>query len=107
MPTLDILGFEVYTSPNIEEDFYLNMALRKIIYADDARLRQKAKRVTIWATSQGPGRRYLETMHAAHGSRPAASQIGLLQRLLVVQLPEDEAGPAKRQAFCFGQSRGG
>jgi peptide deformylase len=100
--TFDILGCEVYTSLNIEEDFYLNMALRKIIYADDTRLKQKAKRVKQF----GPPLKaladdMLETMHAAHGLGLAASQIGLLQRLFVVQLPEDEEDPQSGKPFVL------
>ncbi len=67
------------------------MAIRQIIYANDPRLRQKAKRVKQF----GPALKaladdMLETMRSAHGIGLAAPQIGLLQRLFVAELPEDE-----------------
>ena len=55
-------------------------------------LRQKAKRVS----TMGPSLQRLiddmiETMHDAHGVGLAANQVGVLQRVIVIQLPEDEA----------------
>lgn len=93
---------EDYTIGTIQEDFSPNMAIRKIIYANDSRLRQKAKRVKQF----GPDLKaladdMLETMHAASGIGLAAPQIGLLQRLFVVQLPEDEDDPQNSRPFVL------
>lgn len=81
-----------------------NMAIRKIIYANDSRLRQKAKRVKQF----GPVLKdladdMLETMHSAPGGGIglAAPQIGLLQRLFVAELPEDENEPQSGKPFVL------
>ena len=57
----------------------------------DPALRRKAKRVS----SIGPSLQRLiddmiETMHDAWGVGLAANQVGVLQRVIVIQLPEDE-----------------
>ncbi len=67
------------------------MAIRSILYADDPRLRQKAKPVRQF----GPALKaladdMLETMHAANGIGLAAPQVGVLQRLLVAHVPKNE-----------------
>jgi peptide deformylase len=79
-----------------------NMAIRKIIYANDPRLREKAKRVKQF----GPALKdiaddMLETMRAAPGIGLAAPQLGLLQRLFVAQLPEDENDPQSGKPFVL------
>jgi peptide deformylase len=78
------------------------MARREIIYASDPRLRDKAKRVKQF----GPPLRalaedMLETMHEAYGIGLAAPQIGLLQRMFVAQLPEDEDDPQSGKPFVL------
>jgi peptide deformylase len=78
------------------------MAIRQIIYANDPRLRQKAKRVKQF----GPALKaladdMLETMHTGHGIGLAAPQIGLLQRLFVAELPEDEDDPRSGKPFVL------
>jgi peptide deformylase len=78
------------------------MAIREIVYASDPRLRKKAKRVKQF----GPALKaladdMLETMHEAHGIGLAAPQIGLLQRLLVAHLPEDENDPQSGKSFVL------
>jgi peptide deformylase len=80
------------------------MAIRNIIYASDSRLREKAKRVKQF----GPALKdladdMLETMHAAPGGGIglAAPQIGLLQRLFVAELPEDENEPQSGKPFVL------
>ncbi len=57
----------------------------------DSVLREKAKRVS----SIGPSLQRLiddmiDTMHDAHGVGLAANQVGVLQRVIVIQLSEDE-----------------
>jgi peptide deformylase len=78
------------------------MAIRTIIYANDSRLRGKAKRVRQF----GPALRtladdMLETMRTAHGLGLAAPQIGLLQRLFVTELPKDENDPQGGKPFVL------
>ena len=43
----------------------------------------------------------LETMSEAHGIGLAAPQIGLLQRMFVAQLPEDENDPQSGKPFVL------
>jgi peptide deformylase len=45
--------------------------------------------------------RMLETMRAADGVGLAAPQVGLLQRLFVVELPEDEENNQPRQTYIL------
>jgi peptide deformylase len=78
------------------------MAVREIIFANDPRLRQKAKRVKQF----GPALKaladdMLETMHQANGVGLAAPQIGLLQRLFVAYLPEDEEDPQSGKPYVL------
>jgi peptide deformylase len=78
------------------------MAIREIIYASDPRLREKAKHVKQF----GPALKTLaedmiETLHAAHGLGLAAPQIGLLQRIFVAELPEDENDPQSGKPFVI------
>jgi peptide deformylase len=78
------------------------MAVREIIYANDPRLRQKAKQVKQF----GPALKsladdMLETMHASHGVGLAAPQIGLLQRIFVAYLPEDEEDPQSGKPYVL------
>ena len=57
----------------------------------DPVLRQKAKRVSsIGGSLQRLIDDMIETMHEANGVGLAANQVGVLQRVVVIQLPEDE-----------------
>ncbi len=78
------------------------MAVREIIFANDSRLHQKAKRVKQF----GPALKaladdMLETMREANGVGLAAPQIGLLQRLFVAYLPEDEEDPQSGKPYVL------
>ena len=79
------------------------MALRKIIYANDPRLRQKAKKVRDF----GPQLKkladdMLETMREANGVGLAGPQIGVMQRIFVAEIPKDEEDPeAGNQSFVL------
>jgi peptide deformylase len=78
------------------------MASREIIYASDPRLREKAKRVKQFGTPlKTLADDMLETMNEAHGIGLAAPQIGLLQRMFVAQLPEDEEDPQSGKPFVL------
>ena len=78
------------------------MPIGNIVYANDPRLRDKAKRVRQF----GPALKaladdILETMRAARGIGLAAPQIGLLQRFFVAELPEDEDDPQSGKPFVL------
>ena len=72
------------------------MTLLKILYANDPRLRRKAKPVKDF----GPKLKrladdMLETMHKADGVGLAGPQIGIMQRIFVAEIPvvEDDENP--------------
>ena len=68
------------------------MSVLPLRIVPDPILRQKAKRVK--AISSSLHRLIddmIETMHDAGGVGLAANQLGVLQRVIVIQLPEDEA----------------
>ena len=79
------------------------MAARPIVTAENPLLRRKSKKVTRF----GDGlcdlvNDMFDTMHAAHGLGLAAPQIGVLQRVFVVEMPPEldedgrEISPAGR-----------
>lgn len=66
------------------------MAVRPIITAENPLLRQKSKKVTQFGSNlQALVRDMLETMRAANGLGLAAPQIGVLQRVIVIELPAE------------------
>ena len=68
------------------------MSVLNMRIVPDPILREKAKRVsTITASLQKLIDDMIETMHSFHGVGLAANQVGVLQRVIVIQLPEDEA----------------
>ncbi|MBC8253982.1 MAG: peptide deformylase [Ardenticatenia bacterium] len=78
------------------------MAIRQVLLASDPRLRQESKPVRQF----GPALKalvddMLETMIAGNGIGLAAPQIGLLQRLLVAHLPEDEDDPQSGKGYAL------
>ncbi|MCS7259801.1 MAG: peptide deformylase [Anaerolineae bacterium] len=78
------------------------MAIRRILYADDPRLRQKAKPVKRFGPElKALADDMLETMRAANGLGLAAPQIGILQQLFVAHLPKDEADPQSGKDFVL------
>jgi peptide deformylase len=78
------------------------MAVREIIYANDPRLRQKAKQVKQFGPAlKSLSEDMLETMHADRGVGLAAPQIGLLQRIFVACLPEDEEDPQSGKSYVL------
>lgn len=67
------------------------MAVLPLRHIPDPVLRQKAKRIrTIDAALQRLIDDMIETMHAENGVGLAANQVGVLQRVAVIQLPDDE-----------------
>lgn len=67
------------------------MSLRPMHIVPDPVLRQKAKRVSAISSSlQRLIDDMIETMQDAHGVGLAANQVGVLQRVIVIQMPDDE-----------------
>ena len=67
------------------------MAVREIVFADNPLLRQKSKKVRLFGEDlQLLIDEMVETMHAANGLGLAAPQVGVLERVIVIQLPEND-----------------
>jgi peptide deformylase len=78
------------------------MARRPLIHVDNPLLREKSKKVRQFT----PSLRVLindmvDTMHEEHGIGLAAPQIGVLQRIIVAELPEDEEDPQSGKLFAI------
>ena len=81
------------------------MTIREIIYVDDERLRQKAKKVTGFT----PGLKklaqdMLETMRDRQGVGLAGPQIGVMQRIFVAEIPasrDDEEEPHPQSGTSY------
>jgi peptide deformylase len=66
------------------------MALLTILTDENPRLRLKSQKITKFDKSvRQLAKNMLETMHNANGIGLAAPQVGILQRLIVVDIPED------------------
>jgi len=78
------------------------MAVRSIVLADNPLLRRKAKKVRRFDEGlEALIEDMVETMRAAGGVGLAAPQIGVLSRVIVVQLPEDEEDPRSGKLFAL------
>jgi peptide deformylase len=78
------------------------MAVRKIVYAGEPVLRQRAQKVRqIDKSITTLIDDMVETMHAANGLGLAANQVGVLQRVIVVQLPPDEEDPQSGKLYVL------
>ncbi|MFQ5811739.1 MAG: peptide deformylase [Anaerolineae bacterium] len=78
------------------------MAVRRIILANNPILRKKSKKVKHFGEAlQVLIDDMVETMRAANGAGLAAPQVGVLERVIVVQLPEDEEDPQSGQLFAL------
>jgi peptide deformylase len=78
------------------------MAVRRIVLANDPMLRQKSKKVKSFGEDlQVLIDDMVETMQAANGAGLAAPQIGVLERVIVIQLPEDEENPQSGKLFAL------
>jgi len=79
------------------------MSVRTILTGDAPALRQKAKRVKQFDEAlRTLVADMFETMRAAHGVGLAAPQIGVLTRVVVIEIPadEEEGTPARSFALC-------
>jgi len=78
------------------------MAVRPITLAKDSLLRKKSKKVRHFGEAlQVLIDDMVETMQAANGAGLAAPQVGVLERVIVVQLPEDEEDPQSGKLFAL------
>ena len=77
------------------------MPVRQIVLSDNPLLRKKSRHLRrIDPSLQQLIDDMLETMHAADGIGLAAIQIGVPQRIIVVQLPEDEENPEAGKTYA-------
>jgi len=78
------------------------MAVHPIVRADNPLLRQKSRKVRRFGQAlQNLIDDMVETMHAAHGLGLAAPQIGVLQQVIVIQLPENEKDPQSGKLYVL------
>ena len=78
------------------------MAVREIIFADNPILREKSKKVKDFGEAlQVLIDDMVETMQAANGLGLAAPQVGVLQQVIIIQLPEDEEEPQSGKLFAL------
>ncbi len=76
------------------------MAIREIVVVPDPVLRQKAKKVAkVTPAIQKLIDDMTETMRAASGVGLAAPQLGVLQRVIVVEVLKDEENPDLQYGF--------
>ncbi len=79
------------------------MAVREILQIGDAALRKRSAKVTRFDDGLAQlAEDMIETMHEANGVGLAAVQIGVLGRLIVVEMPDDESypHPGERWVMC-------
>ena len=73
------------------------MSIRQIVYIDDERLRQRAKKVKQFTPSlKKLAQDMLETMRAYDGVGLAGPQVGVMQRIFVAEIPvpnDDDTEP--------------
>ncbi len=78
------------------------MAIRPVIFADNPILRMKSKKVKRFGKAlQVLIDDMVETMHSANGLGLAAPQVGVLQQVIIIQLPEDEEEPQSGKLFAL------
>ena len=76
------------------------MPTRQIVFSDDPLLRKKSRRVKrISPATQQLIDDMVETMYEANGIGLAAIQVGVPERVIVVQLPEDEEKPESSKLY--------
>jgi peptide deformylase len=86
---------------SIAWDWY-NMATRRILQLDEPLLRKKSKKVKQFDEGlKTLAEDMVETMHAANGLGLAAPQVGVLERVIVVQLPEEYELPEAGRLFVL------
>jgi peptide deformylase len=72
------------------------MPVRKILFADSPLLRQKSQKMKhVDPATQTLIADMLETLHSANGVGLAAPQVGVLQRIIVIEIPPSEEEDAQ------------
>jgi peptide deformylase len=78
------------------------MPIRPLLLSDHPLLRKKSRHVRrIEPTLQRLADDMVETMHARNGIGLAAVQVGAPERIIVVQLPEDEENPEDSRLYVI------
>jgi peptide deformylase len=78
------------------------MSQREIRLLGDPVLREKARKVTQFNTQLGElVEEMIEAMHASNGVGLAAPQVGVTQRVIVLETPEDEDEPGSGQLYVL------
>jgi len=78
------------------------MPVRSLLLSDHPLLRKKSRRLRrVEPTLQQLVDDMVETMHARNGIGLAAVQIGVPERIIVVQLPEDEENPEEDKLYAI------
>jgi peptide deformylase len=78
------------------------VAVREVIFADNPILREKSKKVKNFGEAlQALIDDMVETMQATNGVGLAAPQVGVLERVIVIQLPDDEEDPQSGKLFAL------
>jgi peptide deformylase len=78
------------------------MTVRRVVTVDEPLLRKKAKKVHRFdAELKAVVDDMLETMHASNGLGLAAPQIGVSERVIVVELPEDYEEPEAGRVYAL------
>ena len=78
------------------------MAVREILQIGNPTLRQRSKKITRFdGALSGLVDDMIETMRAARGVGLAAPQIGVLGRLILVEMPDDEDHPYPGERFVM------
>jgi peptide deformylase len=78
------------------------MPVRSLLLSDHPLLRKKSRRLRrVEPTLQQLVDDMVETMHARNGIGLAAIQIGVPERIIVVQLPEDEENPEEDKLYAI------
>jgi peptide deformylase len=78
------------------------MAVRTILTLEHPALRQKARRVKHFGEAlQKLADDMVETVRAAPGIGLAATQIGVMERVFVAELPDDEEDPQSGKLFIL------
>lgn len=80
----------------------MHMAVREVLVVNHPVLREKAREVKkITREVKALCKDMLETMRSAPGVGLAANQVGVLQRVIAIELPEDEEDPLSGKPFCL------
>jgi peptide deformylase len=73
-----------------------------MVYADDPHLRDKSKKVKVFGPAlEGLVKDLLDTLEDEHGLGLAAPQIGVHERVIVIDMPEDEEDPQSGQTYVL------